>query len=50
MKKYILRMIALLVFAAVAFSSCSVEYRNAHRGHRDGYDHDHDRDHHYRNY
>ncbi|HEY8780057.1 MAG TPA: hypothetical protein VIM16_00420 [Mucilaginibacter sp.] len=51
MKKYILRMIALLVFASVALSSCSVEYRNAHRGHRDG-DHSHDQGHdqHYRNY
>jgi hypothetical protein len=41
MKKYILRVIALLVFAS-AISSCSVEYREHHRHHDD--------DHHYRNY
>ena len=46
MKKYILRMIALLVFAS-AVSSCSVEYREHH-----AHDHDrgHDHDHSYRNY
>jgi hypothetical protein len=42
MKKHILRLIALLVFAS-AISSCSVEYREHHMHH------DHD-DHHYRNY
>ncbi len=41
MKKYILRVIALLVFAS-AISSCSVEYREHQRHHDD--------DHHYRNY
>jgi len=48
MKKYILRVLALLIFASVALSGCSVEYRNAH-GHHDG-DHGHDHDQHYRNY
>jgi hypothetical protein len=41
MKKHILRLIALLVFAS-AISSCSVEYRQHHMHHDD--------DHHYRNY
>jgi hypothetical protein len=45
MKKYILRLIALLVFAS-AISSCSVEYRQRHMHH----DHDYrDNDHHDRN-
>ncbi len=45
MKKYILRLIALLVFAS-AISSCSVEYRQRHGYH----DRDHrDNDHHDRN-
>jgi hypothetical protein len=46
MKKFILKMLALLVFASVVLSSCSVEYRNAHRHHDD----DHGHDQHYRNY
>jgi len=50
MKKTILRMIALLVFASVAFSSCSIEYRNAHRHHDGDGNRGHDRDRHYRNY
>jgi len=42
MKKYFLRLIALLVFAS-AISSCSVEYRQRHMHH----DHDNrDNDHH----
>ncbi|HZY38242.1 MAG TPA: hypothetical protein VFE53_16410 [Mucilaginibacter sp.] len=41
MKKYILRLIALVVFAS-AISSCSVEYRQHHGGHdRDNHDNDH---------
>jgi len=43
MKKYIFRIIALLIFAS-AISSCSVEYRSAHGHHEEG-DHGHDRDH-----
>ncbi len=41
MKKYMLRIIALLIFAS-AISSCSVEYREHHRHHDD--------DHHYHAY
>ncbi|MBS1524804.1 MAG: hypothetical protein JST19_04085 [Bacteroidetes bacterium] len=40
MKKYIIRLIAVLVFAS-AVSSCTVEYRERHHH----WDHDHDRDH-----
>lgn len=53
MKKQIMRLIALLIFASVAISSCSIEYREHHRRHWDDHDHDHDRDDHdhdYRNY
>ena len=55
MKKQIMRLIALLIFASIAISSCSVEYREEHRHHRDDEHHDHDRDHDehdhdYRNY
>jgi len=53
MKKQIIRLIALLIFASVAMSSCSVEYREHRRHHYDdrhddrdhGHDHDHDNDH-----
>lgn len=47
MKKQIVRLIALLIFASVAMSSCSVEYREHHRHHWDDehHEHDHDRDH-----
>lgn len=52
-----IRLIALLVFASVAMTSCSIEYRQRHghdRGDRDEHhdrDRDHnDRDHNYRNY
>ncbi|HEY8783662.1 MAG TPA: hypothetical protein VIM16_18690 [Mucilaginibacter sp.] len=47
MKKHILRIIALLIFAS-AISSCSIEYREHHRhwdhdrGDRDHDNHDHD--------
>jgi hypothetical protein len=44
MKKQIVRLIALLVFASVALSSCSIEYREGHRRHWD--DDHHDRDDH----
>lgn len=55
MKKHILRLMALLIFASATvtgISGCSVEYREHH--HHYG-DHDHDRDHgdhdhNYRNY
>ncbi len=47
MKKYMLRIIALLIFAS-AISSCSVEYREGHRHHHD--DDRHDDDHHYHTY
>jgi len=53
MKKYILRVVALLILASATLPSCSVEYRERHgRGHDNGrgHDHDHDGDHHYRNY
>jgi ABC-type nickel/cobalt efflux system permease component RcnA len=54
MKKQILRLLALLMFASViatTVTSCSVEYRQRHGHHDDhGHDHDHDNDHHYRNY
>ena len=57
MKKHMIRLIALLVFASVAMTSCSIEYRQRHghdRGDRDEHhdrDRDHnDRDHNYRNY
>ncbi|MBS1531537.1 MAG: hypothetical protein JSU01_14610 [Bacteroidetes bacterium] len=52
MKKHILRLIALLIFASATvtgFSGCSIEYRE-HRHHWD-HEHDHDEhDHDYRNY
>jgi|APCry1669191515_1035360.scaffolds.fasta_scaffold09987_2 hypothetical protein len=41
MKKYFLRIIAVLVFASAVLPSCSVEYRERHRHH----DHDDHRDH-----
>ncbi|MDB5008257.1 MAG: hypothetical protein JWP45_2650 [Mucilaginibacter sp.] len=43
MKKHILRLIALLIFAS-AVSSCSIEYRQRH--HRDDSEHHHDEGHH----
>jgi hypothetical protein len=55
MKKYMIKMAALLIFASVAISSCSLEARqgrtrdrgdrNRDRGH--DRDHGHDGDHHY---
>jgi ABC-type nickel/cobalt efflux system permease component RcnA len=53
MKKYMIKMAALLLFTSVAISSCSLEYRER-RNHRndpnwhDPHGHDHD-DHHYDN-
>ncbi|MGZ3776626.1 MAG: hypothetical protein ACXVJD_15530 [Mucilaginibacter sp.] len=49
MKTQVIRLIALLIFASVAISGCSVEYRQGHRHHseehHDNGDHDHhDRD------
>lgn len=41
MKTLMIRLIALLIFASVAVSSCSVEYREGHRHHMDDH-HDHD--------
>jgi len=46
MKKQILRLIALLIFASVTISGCSIEYREHHHRHHNAYDdHDRDRDH-----
>jgi hypothetical protein len=42
MKKYGMKMVALLVFASVAISSCSIEYRERRRNDRE---HEHDRGH-----
>jgi uncharacterized membrane protein YqhA len=39
MKKLVLKLIALLIFAS-AVSSCSVEYRDHHRYHHDEYHHE----------
>jgi hypothetical protein len=61
MKKQIVRLIALLIFASVAMSSCSVEYRERHHRHHmnddrhERYrnhdrDYNRDNDNHYRNY
>ncbi|MCR8561682.1 hypothetical protein KXD93_28765 [Mucilaginibacter sp. BJC16-A38] len=51
MKKYILRIVALLILASAVLPSCSVEYRQRHGHHDDhGNDHGGDRDHHYRGY
>jgi hypothetical protein len=46
MKTLMIRLAALLIFASVAVSGCSVEYREGHRHHMgdDHHDHDHDRD------
>jgi hypothetical protein len=50
MKKQMIRLIALLIFASVTISSCSIEYREGHRRHMDDH-HDHDNhDHDYRNH
>lgn len=51
MKKYLIKMIALMAVASVLLSSCSVEYRERHRHDRgyDHHDHDRDHDHHYYN-
>lgn len=35
MKKYILRLIAVLIFASATITSCSIEYRESHRRHYD---------------
>lgn len=45
MKKYILRVIALLILTSAAFTSCSVEYRQQHgkrhdNGRHEGEHHD----------
>lgn len=55
MKNYMIKLIALLMFASVAVSSCSMEYREHRRAERHdrGHDHDHDDhhdDHHYNRY
>ena len=50
MKKYILRVIALLILASATLPSCSVEYRQRHAHHDGDHDHGHDNDHHDRNY
>ncbi|MDB5022486.1 MAG: hypothetical protein JWP78_241 [Mucilaginibacter sp.] len=51
MKTQMIRLIALLIFASVAMSSCSIEYREHHRRHSDDEHHDRDdHDHDYRNF
>jgi len=46
MKKYILRVVALLILASATLPGCSVEYRQKHgRGHAYGHDRDHDNGH-----
>ncbi|MDB5004125.1 MAG: hypothetical protein JWQ34_2350 [Mucilaginibacter sp.] len=48
MKKYVIKMIALILFTSVAISSCSLEYRQQrmHRNDQNGRDNNgHDRDH-----
>lgn len=49
MKKYVLRVIALLILASATLPGCSVEYRERH-GHHEDHDHGHDQDRHYRGY
>jgi len=46
MKKHFLKIITLLIFASVAISSCSVEYREHRRDRMDHHDDHHDDDHH----
>jgi hypothetical protein len=47
MKKYILRVIAVLILASATLTSCSVEYRQRHgHYHDDHHDDHHDGDHH----
>jgi hypothetical protein len=46
MKKYVIKLVTLLVFASVAISSCSVEYRQRRMHRHDPNGHD---DHHYDN-
>lgn len=45
MKKYTIKLIALLMFASVAASSCSLEYREHRRSERHDRYRDRDRDH-----
>jgi len=45
MKNYTIKLIALLIFASVAISSCSVEYQQRHHHDDHGYANDHDHDH-----
>jgi hypothetical protein len=47
MKKYMIKMVALLLFTTVAVSSCSLEYRQRHMrgGNQPGRDRDHHDDH-----
>lgn len=48
MKKYILRLLAVLIFVSATVSSCTVEYREHHHmDHDHGHAHD---DHDYRNH
>lgn len=41
MKNYTIKLIALLIFASVAISSCSVEYQQRHHHDDHGYNNDH---------
>ncbi|MDB4923946.1 MAG: hypothetical protein JWR23_2 [Mucilaginibacter sp.] len=48
MKKYVIKMVTLLVFASVTITSCSLEYRQRRMHERDndrGRDNDRNRDH-----
>jgi len=47
MKKHIVKLLTLVLFASVGLQSCSVEYREKRRHEREQHhDHDHDNDHH----
>ncbi len=55
MKKLMYKLMALMLFSSVLFTSCSVEYRQRHHRtvddrHAHDHDHDHDNNHNYRGY
>lgn len=48
MKKQIIKLFTIALFAAIGLQSCSVEYRDKRRHEREGrHDHDHDHDDHH---
>jgi outer membrane biogenesis lipoprotein LolB len=49
MKKYILRIVALLVLASAVLPSCSIEYRQRHHHDHDNHDNNDHHDQHDRN-